>query len=951
MQPSNQRRRRVIVVALLLLSLVLSGLGLAGAQPQQTLFGYSRVLLPLVVNGGTAATPPPVNQPRIVAWLDIPSQVRINDRMQIIVNIQNQGSTSFGGRTDVTIPYDGRKFYAANSSFDAAKGDWVRANNFPTDLIAQFGPLGPGEFRRGVIYYDFKQNGADAKVGDKLRLRARFSNGTPACGQAECPTNERFVEVTDQFTSGGIGTLPPGSRQVEKLGTFIYGNQYRWTPQGFRPAERVSTWLNTPDGGQRPLTLSQTADSQGKVYFSIDLTGLKNGFYSIVAHGNDTRTEVVGEFQITGSSIVNSLAAANPALIALPAPGAPPADKPDAGRPAASLEQSAGVTTLSGVVAAAGTSGATRLSGVAVSVLAGDGSVIGTATSDSFGGYVIGGLPGGPASVVFDAPNALDLSSRRYQALTKAVTIPASGDAQLDAELVPGSTVSGVVTGSGTAGLPGVSVLLLDGGTVVGATTTAEDGSYAITGAPSGSFSLSFDPATADEAVRAFAATTVTGVVVSAPAPRSGQSVVLSRNTSAGEIAGQVVAEDTGLGLSGVFVIFERLNSTTSAYEYAGLAISEADGAYSAVLPPGTYRVSFEPAFSTNADSARYEGEYFDNMAGPSGATTIPLTGGAVARADAALAVGGTIGGTVTGDGKPLAEVAVFFRDASSGALASIAFSDADGHYRSAGLPAGSYNLEFATYLTDNAATRTYAGTTLSSPVTLGAKKKVGAVDVSLVGGGVIAGTLTGTANAPLANVLVLAINTRGTADVADDALGGLALSKADGTYSLSGLPVGSYTLYFSTILTGDASVVAYFGEYYNDAKDIAAASQVAVTAGNTTANINASMAQGGQIRGKVTADSGGFGLAGVLVEVYASADPNTLVAFAITDEAGDYATSALPTGASYLVFFDPSFGGGQAVYAAEYYDNVATSGAAQAISVPDTTPITGINAGLAALP
>jgi protocatechuate 3,4-dioxygenase beta subunit len=498
-----------------------------------------------------------------------------------------------------------------------------------------------------------------------------------------------------------------------------------------------------------------------------------------------------------------------------------------------------------------------------------------------------------------------------------------------------------------------VSVLLLSGDAVLGATTSGDDGHYQIEGVPSGSYTLQFDPATsADPAVRAFDRATLAAFAVSAPAPRSGKDIILSRSTATVELAGQVVAADTGRPLNAVFVVFERLNPTTSAYEYAGLALSDTSGDYSGVLPPGTYRLAFRPGFSSDPDSARYLGEYFDDIAaGPTGATEITLAGGAIARADAALAPGGTIAGTVTGDDLPLAGAVTLISDAASGRLVAIALTDANGAYRSSGLPAGSYRLEFATYLADDPTTQTYAGTARAQPVALSSTASVTGIDARLSKGGTIAGTVTGTGGAPLANVLVLVLDTLGTPDSSDDELRGLALTNASGAYATSGMPTGSYVVSFSTALTGGPDVAAYFGEYSNDAATLADADPVSVVAGVQTANINANLRQGGQLRGRVTAAVGGFGLAGVLVEVYTVSDPTALVAFAITDERGDYATTALTTGSSYLVRFDPSFGGGLSLYTPEYYTDAASAAAAQAVSVPTTAPITGIDAELAALP
>jgi hypothetical protein len=60
------------------------------------------------------------------------------------------------------------------------------------------------------------------------------------------------------------------------------------------------------------------------------------------------------------------------------------------------------------------------------------------------------------------------------------------------------------------------------------------------------------------------------------------------------------------------------------------------------------------------------------------------------------------------------------------------------------------------------------------------------------------------------------------------------AYTNAQGNYTVSGLPAGSYKVYFTH--------AAYVSEWYNDKASFAAADPVTVTAGNTSANINAAM-------------------------------------------------------------------------------------------------------------
>lgn len=903
----------------------------------QSFFGYSRVYLPNVVSA-PQPTPKP-SAPRIVAWLDIPPKVGINDYMPIVVHIQNQSRTAFTGKTQVTLPYQGRLFYAVSTSFTTGKGDWLKQNQYPTQLVMEFGALGAGEDRQGTIYYDFRANGANAQIGDKLQISATYTNGRPECGSDTCATNKGTVEVVSSSPSGG-GQLPNGTQQVQKIGTLPYGQFYRWVPAGFRPGEQVVTWLNIAGGGVVPLTFQQQADSSGKAYFNVDVAGLSNGFYSIVAHGKDTQIEIIGEFQVVNSPLSSATGVSeHPVLVTLPAP---PAETEPRAAMIAQPTQATGNAALAGVVAAAGTNGATRLEGVHVTVLGADGSAVGTTTTDSNGGYVLTGLPAGTYTASFDPHFSLSDSARRFQPHTQAsVQLPST--TRLDAELTAGSQVSGRVTGAGTGGLADVSVLLLNGSTLVEATTTSDDGRYLLDGIPSGTYSLRFDPSKArDDLVQSFAITTSATFSLTAPEPRGNQDVVLNRSLDRGLIAGQVAAADTGAPLADVFVAFQHLDAESGQFVYDSLALTDATGAYNAALPVGTYRVSFLPSFSTDPTSARYLNEYFNDVRDPASATSLTVAAGATTRADAALALGGAIVGTVTGAGQALAGVVVLAYATSTNALVDVSLSDETGAYALTGVPAGSYRVAFAPYLSTNPTTRAFASVTRNDPVTVaaGGSANNGTVDLAL--GGTIRGTVKNSNGGALAGVLVVAIDPRNLADPTDDALVGLGLSDATGAYSVPGLATGSYTLLFETKLASAPDVAAYLH---------ATVTGVSVSSGGTTDGINATLTQGGQIRGEVRDAAGGFTVSGVLVEIAATTDPNTPVAFAITGEDGAYASTALTPGQSYLVHFDPRLRAGETRYKAEYFDNAPDLTTAKPVSVPDTTPVTGINAALEVAP
>jgi hypothetical protein len=383
-----------------------------------------------------------------------------------------------------------------------------------------------------------------------------------------------------------------------------------------------------------------------------------------------------------------------------------------------------------------------------------------------------------------------------------------------------------------------------------------------------------------------------------------------------------------------------RFDIERGAFVYADLALSDGTGAYSVVLPAGRYRVSFLPGFSPDPTSERYLNEYFNDANDPAGATEFTLAGGQIARADAALALGGSITGRVTGATLPLSDTVVLAYSATDDSLVDVALSDETGAYALTSLPAGTYRVEIAPYLSANPTTQTYAGVTLDTPVTVPAGSTVSGISADLVPGATVNGTVTSNDGTPLEGVLVLALNPNDPANTDDDSLAGLTLSAANGSYSLKGLATGSYTILFDAALLGTPDVAAHFDTTIEG---------ITVTAGATTQGVNATLTRGGQIRGEVRDALGGFTLSGVLVEIAATSDPTTPVAFAITDEQGTYASTALPLGASYIVRFDPAFAADESNYAVEYFNNAPDAASAQPVPVPNIIPVTGINADLEA--
>lgn len=193
-------------------------------------------------------------------------------------------------------------------------------------------------------------------------------------------------------------------------------------------------------------------------------------------------------------------------------------------------------------------------------------------------------------------------------------------------------------------------------------------------------------------------------------------------------------------------------------------------------------------------------------------------------------------------------------------------------------------------------------------------------IDAALPTAGRITGVVTSEATgAPLSGIEVITGYpfTSGSTD-------------ANGVYSIGGLPPGSHNLSF------------YDPTGYYASKDYP--TLVPVTAGATTANIDAALAVApGDITGVVTSEDTGVPLSGIQV---CAIDPNDPMGWpcASTDAAGVYHINVVASGA-YRVRFYNSAGD----YVTEFYNDQLDFADAEVLTVGAGATLSNINAALAA--
>ena len=162
------------------------------------------------------------------------------------------------------------------------------------------------------------------------------------------------------------------------------------------------------------------------------------------------------------------------------------------------------------------------------------------------------------------------------------------------------------------------------------------------------------------------------------------------------------------------------------------------------------------------------------------------------------------------------------------------------------------------------------------------------------------------------------------------------ASTAQDGTFTINGLPTGSYRIRFDPV-----TIMGYFSQWYNNKVDINSADLIFVTAPNTTILSNTVLASGGILSGKVT-NAAGTGIAGIEVNY---SNSSNFGGGATTAQDGSYTIIGLPTD-TYKIKFDSSQS--DTGYLSQWYNNKSDQSSADPISItsPNTTII---NATLAA--
>lgn len=522
--------------------------------------------------------------------------------------------------------------------------------------------------------------------------------------------------------------------------------------------------------------------------------------------------------------------------------------------------------------------------------------------SDSNGDYTISGLPAGSYDVYFYGNSTLVAQND-----TNAVTVKLGQTTPgVNFALQEGGTITGHVYDNSGTPLAGCSVLAFPSGSTssegsaCAGFNSADPGGYTIEansgGAlPPGNYQVEFD--LSGYSVQWYNAQTsqaaATTVAVTAGSATPGIDGHLAPG---GTVSGTVTDASTGQPLTNICVYLE----TTDGSFVNSTCSEDSSGGYSLTAASGTYIVQFQ--------GGSYISQYYNGTSSGSstsaGATQLAVSSSSSPSGiDAAMQPGGTISGKVTdsSSGAALPNVCVNVYDASSGAeVSSYNCTDSSGNYTTAGLPSGSYKVEFTDYqgrylsqfygsTNDNIA----SGTPVS--VTLG--QNTPNISIGLTLGGAITGKVTDSATGNgVGDICITLWPTSSGSSLSEGCTG------PDGTYTTYNVPAGSYDVEFSDPAGN------YATQWWQNSTTQAGATAVNVTAGGTASGINASLQSiVATLTGTVTDSVTGHPVPGACVYLYQSGNSSFASYATCADPNGVYYLSGIQQGQYDVAYFDPS--------------------------------------------
>jgi hypothetical protein len=263
---------------------------------------------------------------------------------------------------------------------------------------------------------------------------------------------------------------------------------------------------------------------------------------------------------------------------------------------------------------------ANPLRNICVSAFDGLTDYSGSAATGKAGAYSIPGLPTGSYSVEFFPCGSQNLISVLSQA---KVTAPRAATG-VNATLLPGGSISGVVTAAGTPVANGcVGVLSNDPNNPGSYAGTNNDGSYLVTGLAAGNYQVYFDPAcffdSGDVAPQWYNGqpTSATANPVTVTVGQTTPSIDAALQSD-GQITG-TVSGPTNAPLAGICVTAVPVGDLTGSQRV--VAVSRTGGYTLTELLPGDYDVEF----SSGCGASGYVHHWWQDASSQAAATPVSV--------------------------------------------------------------------------------------------------------------------------------------------------------------------------------------------------------------------------------------------------------------------------------------------------------------------------------------
>jgi protocatechuate 3,4-dioxygenase beta subunit len=436
----------------------------------------------------------------------------------------------------------------------------------------------------------------------------------------------------------------------------------------------------------------------------------------------------------------------------------------------------------------------------------------------------------------------------------------------------PGASISGQVTDEAGVGVPGIQVRVVTRfDSLRGSATTDAQGNYTVGGLSAGTYRVGYqDPQ------GIYADSSYSNI-------ESGLGLELDEFEALTNInvrlvklgmAQGTVTNENGQPLANVQVRARRVDGTG----VARIATTDAQGNY---LLPG---LSLDPQYvDFSQPSGLYQRAYYSDALTIAAATPITVFAGTlITEVNANLALGGAITGVITTvDGSPLGAVrisALPHNQPFTATTSVISLTTASTFtYILGGLRPGDYHVR----ITGMGGEEYYDNRTLlenATPVavTLGQfTRNINAMLGDGADSGTISGTVRGPSGQPLNHVSVGVYCAAPCAPGAIDSPPSLpwqflrsAITDAEGRYQLVGLPPQRYRLLFEPVDL-ISSGGRYAAEYFDNARDLAGATELDLQPNMVLPNIDATLEPGGTLTGVITYDGGSYPVSNAYLMVY----------------------------------------------------------------------------------